>query len=73
MSLIEIKAEPELLKRLLGVLNRIADALDRAYPEPQITRQAKPYGPEALTTFSPEHEWEIEQEEERQREQELTS
>jgi hypothetical protein len=71
MSLIEIKAEPELLKKLLSVLNRIADALDRAYPEQQII-QSKPYGPEALMTFDPEKEWELEEEEERQREQGLT-
>ena len=58
MSLIEIKAEPELLKKLLSVLNRIADALDRAYPEQQII-QSKPYGPEALMTFDPEKEWTV--------------
>jgi hypothetical protein len=67
MSLIEIKAEPELLKRLLGALTRIADALDRAYPEPHIT-QMKPYGPEALFQFDPNAEAELEEEESRQRE-----
>lgn len=64
MSLIEIKSEPELLKRLIGCLERIADALEIAYPHPQ-ARQMKPYGPEALTTFDPEKEYEIEIEEER--------
>jgi hypothetical protein len=70
MSLIEIKAEPELLKRLLAVGERIASALERAYPEITIT-QMKPYGVEALTTFDPENQFEIEEEEQRQREQGL--
>jgi hypothetical protein len=68
MSLIEIKAEPELLKRLLAVGERIASALERAYPEPAVIMPHKPYGVEALITFDPEKQFELEEEESRQRE-----
>jgi hypothetical protein len=67
MSLIEIKAEPELLKRLLAVGERIASALERAYPQPSTVRQIEPYGPEALFQFDPETERELQDEEERQK------
>ena len=72
MSLIEIKAEPGLLKKLLSCLERIADSLERAYPEPHQVGQMKPYGPEALFQFDPSAEAELQEEEERLREQGLT-
>lgn len=68
MSLIEIKTEPGLFRHLISVLNRIADALDRAYPQSNPYRQGKPYGPEDLITFDPEKEAAIEAEESRREE-----
>jgi hypothetical protein len=68
MSLITINVEPSLFKRLLLVLERIASALERAYPDIAIGRMGEPAGPENLTVFDPEKEWEREQEEDRQRE-----
>ena len=72
MSLIEVKVEPELLKRLLSFFERIADSLDRAYPPFSQVHQHKPYGPEAITEFDSEAAWLAEAEEERLREQGLT-
>jgi hypothetical protein len=66
MSLISLNIEPTLFKRLLLVLERIASALEREYPDTTI-RRGPPAGPENLTVFDPEKEFDIEQEEERLR------
>jgi len=72
LALVEIKAEPGLLRELIDVLKRIADGIDRAYPPPpapEIVQQMKPAGPEALWEFDPEQELEREMEDARRREQ----
>jgi hypothetical protein len=67
MALLEVKIHPEMMKELIGMLRRIADGIDRAYP-PGPTEEArkamKPFGPEALLTFDPEQEYLRELEEE---------
>jgi hypothetical protein len=65
MSLVTVNIEPAFLKELLAVARRIADALERAYPPILEHVSLKPAGPENLTTFDPEKEWELENEEER--------
>ncbi|HXP82589.1 MAG TPA: hypothetical protein VN976_22005 [Verrucomicrobiae bacterium] len=67
MSLITLQIEPKLLLRLLAVLERIASALEREYPDVAV-RRGPPAGVENLTVFDPEKEFDLEQEEERQRE-----
>jgi len=60
MALIEIKAEPGLLKELIQVLQRIAAGIDRAYPpppDPAVLRNMKPHGPDDIVEFRPEDEW----------------
>lgn len=67
MALIEIKADPGLLKELIEVLRRIAAGFERAYPprpDPATLKNRKPHGPEDLIEFHPEEEWERQQEEE---------
>lgn len=70
MTLFDIKVNPELLKSLVNVLERIADGIDRAYPpKPKDEARAKlrPHGPDDLIVFSPEAEaWREEEEEARQ-------
>jgi hypothetical protein len=68
MSLIELKIEPALLKRLLSCLEIIADSLERAYPHVEVRKQMRPFGVEALSQFDPEAEFERQEEESRQRE-----
>lgn len=63
MSLITINAN---LDKLTLVLERIANALDRAYPDiPLPTHPSAPYGPDSLITVTDEQLWEQEQETER--------
>ena len=74
MALIEIRAEPGLLRELLEVLRaliarleRIADGIDRAYPPApplEARKKMKPHGPDDMVQFDPEEEWLKEQEEE---------
>jgi hypothetical protein len=67
MALIEIKAEPGLLKELIQVLQRIAAGIDRAYPPRPDTaalKGTKPHGPDDIVIFDPEAEWLREEEEE---------
>jgi len=67
MALIEIKAEPELLKQLIEVLRRIAAGIDRAYPlppDPAVLRNMKPHEADDIVVFDQEAEWLKEQEEE---------
>lgn len=71
VSLVTVNIEPTLLKRLITCLERIAAALERAYPDITISNVATPAPAENLFTFDPEKEWEKEQEEERQQGQEL--
>ena len=68
MSIVEINAD---FKSLVSVLQRIAEALDRAYPPPMPVLTRKPAGVENLTIFDAEAAWEAEQEEERKRSQGL--
>ncbi|HEY0800683.1 MAG TPA: hypothetical protein VGD54_07555 [Steroidobacteraceae bacterium] len=67
MPLIELNIEPVFLKRLLSIGERIADALERAYPPIRELPNVTPAGPENLIQFDAEAEWQREQEEERLR------
>lgn len=58
-------------RRIATALERIADSCERAFPQPRPIVQSKPAGPENLTQFSPEDQWNREEEEDRQREAEL--
>jgi hypothetical protein len=58
MAWLEIKLE---LGKLVKVLERIAEALDRAYPIRR-TQDNQPAPLENLTEFDPEKQWEKEQE-----------
>lgn len=68
MNLVNLNIEPTLFKRLLAVLERIASSLERAYPDITVRHDFKPAGPENLTVFDPEKVFDLEQEEDRQRE-----
>jgi len=68
VSIVEINAD---FKSLVSVLQRIADALERAYPVPTIPLTGKPAGPENVTVFDLDAAWDAEQEEERKRSQGL--
>jgi hypothetical protein len=61
VSLFTINAD---FGKLVAVLGRIADGLDRAYPKPKSAVSGKPAGPENLTEYDAEAEWRREQEEE---------
>ncbi len=60
MSIVEIKADFTLLCK---ILTRIADALDRAVPPPQLQHDRKQIQPEDIVTFDPRKAWEKEQQE----------
>jgi hypothetical protein len=70
VAFLEIKAD---LGRVASALERIADALDRAFPPLRPVVESKPAPPENLFQFDPEAEWNKEEEEDRQREVELPS
>jgi hypothetical protein len=55
--------------RLLQVLNRIADALDRAYPPVQPPPKQREIGLDALSQYDAVADYEAEMEEERLQEQ----
>ena len=59
MSLININAD---FSRLCSILERIADALERAYPVPRV-HEVKRVEPEDIVTFSEKKAWEEQQEE----------
>lgn len=66
MALIEIKAEPGLLKELVQTLKQIAAALNRAYPaplDPERLRGMKRKEADDLWEFDPFREAEREEEE----------
>lgn len=63
MAIISINVE---LKTAVDFLRRIAEALERAYPEPTIREIAEPAGPESLIEYDPDKEWQRQQEEDRQ-------
>ena len=71
MSLVEIKADPALLTRLVVALERLADGVDRLSPPAQLRGSTKPKGPDGLHVINNEAQWEQEQEQERRRVQGL--
>lgn len=74
MSLIDFNIDPKLFLRFVGIAERIANALDRAYPIPvQSEATRKPLKPEDAIVNTDESLWELEQEEERKRQQGLLS
>lgn len=58
MALIEIHADPHLLRDLVNVLGRIADALERAYPAYSRQKRAS-IGPDSLIRTTDEQLWEM--------------
>jgi hypothetical protein len=57
-----LKALIEGLRGRRRALERIAEALERAYPAPSTGPRPGPAGPEALTSLSNASLWEMEQE-----------
>lgn len=70
MAFLEVKVD---LNRVAAALERIADALDRAFPETRPVLPSRPAGLEALTEFDSERECDNEEQEERLRAQGLLS
>ena len=67
MALIEVKVEHGLFERLVKGIERIGDTLERyCFPASKLVA-SKPKPAEALIEFDPEREWQLEEEEERQR------
>lgn len=58
MAFIEIHADPNLLRDLVAVLTRIAEALDRAYPVGRSQPKRGSIGPEHLIRTTDDQLWE---------------
>lgn len=67
MPLIEIKADPALLTRLIVAVERLADGLDRLVPPIVMRGGTKPAKPESLHVVTNEDQWAQEREQERRR------
>ena len=63
MAWLEIKFD---LGRVASALERIADAVERAYPPIREIPRGVPAPPENLTVFDPEKECQLQEEEDRQ-------
>ena len=70
MALVNINIGRKALQRLIAVLGRIADALDRAYPIPVESGKGEPRE-DNLTIVTDDTLWEQEQEAEREKQQGL--
>lgn len=70
MALISINIGRRAFRRLVAVLERISDALDRAYPIP-VHSKGKPLEAEDMIQVTDETLWEQEQAEELKRQQGL--
>ena len=66
MALVNISIGRKVLQRLIAVLTRIADALDRAYPIP-VKLGIEPREADGLTIITDETLWEQEQKADRER------
>ncbi len=67
MALVEIKADPALLTRLIVAVERLADGLDRLVPPIVMRGDFRPAKPESLHVVTNEGQWEQEREQERRR------
>lgn len=67
MALVEIKADPALLTRLIVALERLADGLDRFIPPILMRGNFRPAKPSSLHVITNEDQWEHEQEQDRRR------
>ena len=65
MALFDLKIDPALVERGVRALEKIAFTLEEyCFPlKNRLPSESKPAGPEALTEFDPEKEWEREQQE----------
>lgn len=71
MALFSIPLSRKLFVRLVRATERIASALERAYPIPVEYEKRPPLEPEDITVITDENLWEQEQEEERKKQQGL--
>ena len=60
MPLISVNVSPDLLERLVKVLERIATVAERQFPARNLQRPEKQIGMEAMTRFDPEKAWILE-------------